>query len=253
MIGLNWVMLLPQGLTAERFEEWYLGVHTQYVETALGVKRYTINRALSTQPEVAEGEVFRVAQEYWADWETMERCWNSASGHVLLGDGLVNMGLDTGTIAGVAVTEDARFPVADPARFSPISRGYASREDGTITKWLAYGMAEQGANQIGDWYGERFGGLGQDPLLREHVFGTGVGRRVQVGYLAMIPGPEQLAYDWLLELWFDTNADARDFLASEPFAAMWAELGSVTSTRVAALFRAQERVMISDPVVHRDE
>jgi hypothetical protein len=253
VIGLNWVMLLPEGLSVERFEAWYLGVHTQYVESALGVKRYTINRALSAQPDVAEGKVFRVAQEYWGDWETMEKCWNSASGHVLLGDGLVNMGLGTGTIAGVAVTEDTRLAVADPARFSTISGGYPGHEDGTITKWLAYGLAEDGADRIGGWYRDRFGGLGQDSRVREHVFGTGVGRRVQVGYLASIPGPEQHAYDWLLELWFDSNADANAFLGSEGFLAMWEELGSVTNDRVAALFRGQERVMISAPLEHRDE
>lgn len=253
MIGLNWVMLLPRGLTVERFEEWYLGIHTQYVETALGVKRYTINRALTDQPPVAEGDVFRIAQEYWEDWETMERCWNSSSGHVLLGDGLVNMGLDTGTIAGVAVTEDGRLPVSHPATFSTIGRGYAGREDGTITKWLSYGMAEQDPSHLGAWYHERFAGLGDDPRVREHVFGTSVGRRVQVGYLATIPGADQLAYDWLLELWFDSNAEARDFLGSELFATMWQELDSVTSSRVAALFRGQERVIISDPLPHRDE
>lgn len=253
MIGLNWVMLLPDGLSVERFEAWYLGVHTQYVETALGVKRYAINRALSTQPEAAEGVVFRVAQEYWPDFETMERCWNSSSGHVLLGDGLVNMGLGTGTIAGVAVTQDARLPVKDPARFSTIRGGYPGREDGTITKWLAYGMAKHGPDQIGGWYRELFEDLGQDRRLREHVFGTSIGRRVQVGYLGSIPGPEQLAYDWLLELWFDTNGDAYEFLGSEVFLAMWEELGLLTHDRVAALFRGQERVMISDPLDHHDE
>src|SRR6476659_1149018 len=109
VIGLNWVMRLPESLSEERFEEWYLKIHSPYVETALGVKRYAINRVVSQQPACATGEVYRIAQEYWADWDTMENCWNSASGHVLLGDGLVNMGLDTGTIAGVAVTEDEQF------------------------------------------------------------------------------------------------------------------------------------------------
>jgi hypothetical protein len=252
MIGLNWVMLLPAGLSVEKFESWYLGVHTQYVETALGVKRYCINKAITTQPSASRGEVYRVAQEYWEDWATLERCWNSASGHVLLGDGLVNMGLDTGTIAGVAVTEDAQLEVASPAVFSTLRRGYLGREDGTISKFMAFGMAESGAG-IGSWYGERFGSLGRHPLVREHVFGTTLGKRVQVGYLASIPGADQLAYDWNLELWFDSNADAGAFLESDSFQAMWRELESVTSRTVAALFRGQERVMISDPLEHKDE
>jgi hypothetical protein len=89
--------------------------------------------------------------------------------------------------------------------------------------------------------------------VREHIFGTTVGKRVEVGYLATIPGPDQLAYDWNLELWFDSNEDAHAFLALEGFGSMWAELGSVTSSRVAALFRGQERLMISDPIEHRDD
>jgi hypothetical protein len=252
VIGLNWVMLLPSGLTVEKFEAWYLGVHTQYVETALGVKRYAINRVVGRQPPAATGQVYRVAQEYWEDWETMERCWNSASGHVLLGDGLVNMGLDTGTIAGVAVTEDAQLDVAQPAVFSPARRGYRGREDGTISKFMAYGLARSGA-EIGSWYRDGFGELGLDPRVREHIFGVTVGRRVQVGYLATIPGPDQLAYDWNLELWFDSNPDADAFLRSAPFERMWTALAEETTDRVAALFRGQERLMISDPLEHHDE
>ena len=252
MIGLNWVMLLPDGLSLEKFEQWYLGVHTQYVETAAGVKRYAINRALGDQPDVAEGVVFRVAQEVWLDFEAMEACWNSASGHILLGDGLVNMGLDTGTIAGVAVTEDVPLPVVQPASFDVVRGGFRGRPDGTITKLMAYGMAPAGA-AVGEWYRSRYRDLGTDPRVREHLFGTTVGRRVQVGYLATIPGAEQVSYDWSLELWFDTNEDARAFVDSTPFRTMWDDLGQVTSGRVAALFRGQERVMISDPLEHRDE
>jgi hypothetical protein len=251
VIGLNWVMLLPESLSEERFEEWYLKIHSPYVETALGVKRYAINRVVSQQPACATGEVYRIAQEYWADWDTMENCWNSASGHVLLGDGLVNMGLDTGTIAGVAVTEDEQFDVARPAVFSTVRRGYRARRDGTNSKFMAFGFAEAGAG-IADWYRERFAGLGADTLVREHVLGTTLGKRVPVGYLGQIPGPDQHLYDWNLELWFDSNEDAQTFLASDAFGSMWEQLGGVTSDRVAALFRGQERVMISDPLPHKD-
>jgi hypothetical protein len=89
--------------------------------------------------------------------------------------------------------------------------------------------------------------------VRQHLFGTTLEQRVQVGYLATIPGPDQLAYDWNLELWFDSNDDAHAFLGSDAFHGMWEDLGSVTSGRVAALFRGQERVMILDPLDHRDE
>jgi hypothetical protein len=221
------------------------------VETALGVKRYAINRALSTQPGVAAGGIFRVAQEYWQDWDTMVECWNSASGHVLLGDGLVNMGLDTGTIRGVAVTEDEQLDVARPAVFSTIRRGYRGREDGTITKFMAFGFADDRTG-IASWYRGRFAGLGEDPRVREHVFGTGVGKRVPVGYLATIPGEAQEAYDWLLELWFDSNENALGFLGDDDFGAMWRELSATSRHTIGGLFRGQERVMISDPLPHRD-
>ena len=250
MIGLNWVMLLPSGLSEEKFESWYLGVHTHYLETALGVKRYTINRAVSKQPPSSNGGIYRVAQEYWLDWETMERCWNSQSGHVLLGDGLVNMGLDTGTIRGVAVTEDFQLDVAKPAMFSAIKGGYHGRDDGTITKFLAFGLAD--GKDLGGWYRERFGALGRDESLRAHVFGAGVGKRVPVGYFGSIPGKDQELYDWLLELWFDSNEDAHAFLADDGFGSMWEAVGGESSEVLGVLVRGQERVLISDPVPYRD-
>jgi hypothetical protein len=250
VIGLNWVMLLPDGLSEERFESWYLGVHTLYLESAPGVKRYTINRAVSQQPPASSGGIYRVAQEYWADWDATERFWNSASGHVLLGDGLVNMGLDSGTIRGVAVTEDVQLDVARPAVFSAVRGGYRGRPDGTITKFLAFGLA--GGRDLGNWYRGRFGALGGDPRVREHVFGTGVGRRVPVGYLGSIPAPEQELYDWLLELWFDSNEEALGYLGGDDFSSMWEQLGGESTLAIGALFRGQERVLVCDPLPHRD-
>ncbi|MFN8221649.1 MAG: EthD domain-containing protein [Gaiellales bacterium] len=252
MIGLNWVMLLPASLTEEQFEDWYLNVHSPYVETAYGVKRYVINRVVANQPAAATGDFYRLAQEYWADWESMERCWNSAGGHVLLGDGLVNMGLDPGTIAGVGVTENEQLEVASPAIFDVVRGGFAARPDGTNTRFMALGLAEAGAG-IGAWYRERHATLGRDPRVRAHVFGTTLGKRVKVGLQGQIPGPEQHLYDWNLELWFDGNEDAHAFLGSDGFGAMWEDLGAVTSSRVAALFRGQERMMISAPLPHKDD
>jgi hypothetical protein len=145
-----------------------------------------------------------------------------------------------------------QLEVARPAIFSTIRRGFRGREDGTITKFLAFGLAD-GRGDLGAWYGDRFGALGHDPLVREHVFGTTVGQRVPVGYLASIPGPDQEAYDWLLELWFDGNDAAAAFLAGDAFRAMWDELSGASSQTIGGLFRGQERLMISDPLPHRDE
>ncbi|NJN81231.1 MAG: hypothetical protein HC802_02375, partial [Caldilineaceae bacterium] len=58
----------------------------------------------------------------------------------------------------------------------------------------------------GNWYAERFSDLGQDPLVREHVFGTTVGKTIEIGYVATLPAAQQVSYDWNLELWFDSNA-----------------------------------------------
>ena len=87
-------MVLPTGLRAEHFDEWYLGTHTLYGKASLGIVRYTVNRAFSLQPPAARGELYCIAQEYWQDWSSFEACWNSPSGHAVLGDGLVNIDLD---------------------------------------------------------------------------------------------------------------------------------------------------------------
>jgi hypothetical protein len=254
MVSFNWVIVLPKGLTAEQFDEWYLGVHTKYAKVAHGIKRYSINRALAEQPAAATGEVFRVAQEYWDDWDTMVECWNSATGHTLLGDGQVNMGLDPGTLPGIALTEEVQLEVTNPARFSTIQRGYRDREDGTITKFVAMGLAKDGDSAgIGDWYRGRFAGLGEDPRLGEHVFGTTVGRTIPVGLLSSLPTPDQTSYDWNLEMWFASNADARAFLESEPFTAMWSELTDASTETVSALLRGQEMLVQNDALPHRDD
>ncbi|MGI5518030.1 hypothetical protein [Streptomyces sp. CA-106131] len=252
MVSLNWVLNLPKGLTEEQFETWYLGHHTFYVDTAHGIRRYCVNRALSDQPEISEGSCFRVAQEYWADWESMEHCWNSSTGHALLGDGQANMGLDPGTVVGIALTEDEQLEVANPAVFSTVRRGYRSRPDGTHVKLLAYGMAKKPA-EIGAWYKDRFGGLGRDPRVREHVFGTSLGRVIEVGLLSTIPGQGQAHYDWLLEMWFDDAGTASAYFESEAFRTMWSKLGDACTLRTATLVRGQERIIMADPIAHLDD
>lgn len=251
MIGFNWILTLPSSLTAERFDEWYLGIHTKYAQDAYGIRRYCINRAVAGQPTVATGDVFRVAQEYWDDWETMVECWNSASGHVLLGDGHVNMGLDQGTLPGVALTTETRLPVAQPAQFSTIHRGYTAREDGTITKFIAMGLDAEGRD-LASWYPERFSRFGDDPLVRQHVFGTTVGKTIPVGMLSSLPVEGQTSYDWNLELWFDSNDEALEFLEREPFQAMWRELTRASGDTAASLVRGQEMLVKNVALPHRD-
>ena len=252
MISLNWIMVLPTGITAEQFDHWYLNVHTRYGKASQGIVRYVVNRALSTQPPQCHGTVFRVAQEYWNDWDAMESCWNSPSGHATLGDGLANIGLEPGTIPAIALTSDRRFEVSMPASFSTVGRGYRTRNDGTLIKFLAYGMSAK-TDSLAAWYDERFAGLGRDARLREHIFGVTVGRTVKIGYLASLPGPAQRSYDWVLELWFDDREAADGFLASADFDAMWSALQARSNDTLAALFRGQEMLVVMDPVPHRDD
>jgi hypothetical protein len=252
MISLHWVMVMPQNMTPARFDDWYLFTHTRYGKASLGIIRYAVNRVLETETAPATGAVYRVAQEYWNNWEALEACWNSPSGHAVLGDGLVNIGLDPSTIPGVALTTDRQFEVAQPANFSTFSRGYRHREDGTIIKFMAFGCNRE-EGDVGAWYRERFSSLGQDLAVREHIFGTSVGKKVQIGYLSTLPGPTQIAYDWVLELWFDDVPAAKNFLHSESFAPMWSALTGRSHHIVAALFRGQEMLVSIDPVAHRED
>jgi hypothetical protein len=252
VISFNWVITLPKHLTAEKFDAWYLGIHTEYAKVAHKIIRYSVNRRVDKQPTIAHGEFFRVAQEYWKDWDSMVECWNHPTGHALLGDGLVNMGLDPGTLPGIALTEHTQFDVAHPAQFSTFQRGYRARPDGTITKLIAFGLAKDKAG-IKDWYAKRFAGLGQDPLVREHVFGTSVGKTIEMGYVGKLPNEHMLFYDWNLELWFDQNADAHKYLASKPFLDMFSQLREASTNTLAGLFRGQEMLMLNTAIPHRDE
>lgn len=252
MISFNWVIIMPKHLNEESFDTWYLGKHTEYAKVALNMIRYSINRRVAKQPAIAHGNFFRIAQEYWANWEDMVACWNHYTGYTLLGDGLAYMGLDPGTLPGIALTEETQFEVAQPAVFSTIRRGYRARPDGTITKLIAFGMANDKAG-IKDWYTKKYGGLGKDKLVREHTFGIGVGKTIEYGYVGRLPSGDMLSYDWNLELWFDSNADALKFLASKPFTDMFADLKSVSHSTLAGLFRGQEMLMLNKAMAHKDE
>jgi hypothetical protein len=252
VISFNWLITLPKHLNEDQFDAWYLGIHTEYAKVAHKIVRYSINRRVANQPAAAHGDFSRVAQEYWEDWESMVACWNHPTGHALLGDGLANMGLDPGTLPGIALTEHTQFEVARPAQFSTFQRGYRARADGTISKFIAFGMAKDRAG-IKRWYASNFAALGNHELLREHVFGTTVGRTIKVGIVATLPNPDQLSYDWNLELWFDSNADAHAFLASGEFNAMFTQLRGASMQTVAGLFRGQEMLMLNTALPHRDD
>jgi hypothetical protein len=182
----------------------------------------------------------------------MVECWNHSSGFALLGDGLANMGLGSGTLPGIALTEHTQFDVTSPANFSTFQRGYRARKDGTITRFIAFGMAKERAG-VKDWYATRFADLGKYPLLREHVFGTTVNKVIEFGLVGRLPNDEMRSYDWNLELWFDSNEEARTFLSSEPFISMFSELRSVSTQTLGGLFRGQEMLMLNKALPHRDD
>ncbi len=252
MISFNWVITMPKHLNETSFDKWYLGKHTEYAKVGLNMVRYAINRRVKKQPAAAHGDFFRIAQEYWASWDEMVACWNHHTGYTLLGDGLAYMGLDPGTLPGIALTEETQFDVAQPAVFSPIRRGYRGRADGTITKFIVFGMAKD-KSKIKSWYAKRHGKLGMDPLVREHTFGIGVGKVIEFGYVGKLPSGDMLSYDWNLELWFDSNAEALKFLASKPFIEMFDDLKGVSHSTLAGLFRGQEMLMTNRALAHKDE
>jgi hypothetical protein len=251
MISLNWILTVPPHLSAESFDNWYLHTHTLYGKASQDIVRYAVNRTLSNQPACATGTTYRVAQEYWADWDSFEKCWNSPSGHAVLGDGLANLGLGPEAIPAIAITEDTQFEVARPASFSTIRRGYRSSPDGTIVKFLAFGVAA-GADGLKDWYRGRHGGIGSDPRVREHVFGTTLGRVLRIGLVGAIPGDGQTALDWVLELWFDTEAQATEFLSDTAFGTLWSELVERSTDVRSALYRGQEMLVATTALDHVD-
>ena len=253
MISFNWVITLPKHLTADQFDAWYLGIHTELAKVAHKIIRYSINRRVNVQPEVAHGDYFRIAQEYWADWDSMVECWNHTTGWALLGDGMVNMGLQPGTLPGIALTEHTQFDVAQPAQFSTFQRGYRARADGTITKFIAFGMAKDKAG-IKDWYAKTLGDLGKNRARpRARLRHDAWARRSSSAWWARCRREGQLSYDWNLELWFDSNADAIAYLNSAEFKEKFQKLKDASTDTLAGLFRGQEMLMLNTALPHRDE
>ena len=214
--------------------------------------RYNINRRVADQPAVAHGEFFRIAQEYWNTWDDMVECWNHSTGFALLGDGLANMGLGSGTLPGIALTEHTQFDVASPAQFQHLSarlQGAQRRHNHPLHR-LRHG---QGPGWDQGLVRQAFADLGKHPLLREHVFGTTVNKVIKFGMVGKLPNEEMLSYDWNLELWFDSNEEARTFLSSEPFTSMFTELRNVSAQTLGGLFRGQEMLMLNKALPHRDD
>jgi hypothetical protein len=165
---------------------------------------------------------------------------------------MVNMGLQPGTLPGIALTEHTQFDVARPAQFSTFQRGYRARKDGTITKFIAFGMARDKAG-IKDWYTVNLGTLGENPLVREHVFGVSVGKVIKLGMVGTLPAEGQLLYDWNMELWFDSNDDAIAYLDSPEFKTAFGQLRDVSTDTLAGLFRGQEMLILNTALPHVDE
>ena len=254
MITIHWNLLLSPGWSEEEFDDWYLNQHTNYGKNSPGIVRYCVNRAIREQPLAARGRAFRVAEECWRDFEAAEQSWNLPLGHAVLGDAMANLGmLDGRSLPGIAITVDRLFEVSQPASFNPLRRGFMHRNDGTISKFLAFGTSKAG-DGIGDWYASEFSNLGLCSAARGHVFGTTLGRRLQVGRLITIPGEAgQVLYDWALELWFDDNPTARQFLDGPEFVQMWSALERESTNVSAALYRGQEMLIVADPIPHVDD
>src|SRR5260221_11541742 len=105
MISFNWVIVLPANLTADKFDKWYLGIHTEYAKVAHKIVRYSINRRVARQPAVAQGEFFCIAPEYWQDLGSMEACRDHPPGPALLGDQSVHIGVGSVTPPRTQPTE----------------------------------------------------------------------------------------------------------------------------------------------------
>lgn len=69
---------------------------------------------------------------------------------------------------------------------------------------------------MGDWYAANLADLGKNDLVRERVFGRSVDKVIKLGMVGTLPSEGQLLYDWNMELWFDSNADAIAYLNSPP-------------------------------------
>ena len=253
MISFNWVITLPKHLTADQFDAWYLGIHTELAKVAHKIIRYSINRRVNVQPEVAHGDYFRIAQEYWADWDSMVECWNHTTGWALLGDGMVNMGLQPGTLPGIALTTHTQFDVAQPAQFSTFQRGYrragptGRSRNSSPSAWPRTRPASRTGTPRPSAISARTASCASTCSARAWA------RRSSSAWSGTLPSEGQLLYDWNLELWFDSNEDAIAYLNSAEFKEKFAKLKDASTDTLAGLFRGQEMLMLNTALPHRDD
>jgi uncharacterized protein (TIGR02118 family) len=242
-LTVAWLMERPAGLTETDFEEWYLDVHAVVAKRGPGLQRYTVNRLWTEPNRRSDSTVFRIAQLWWASADAATASFNSFEGMATFGDGVINSGL--AYTKGIALTHDRQLPVTTPACFDIVTGGFAGSDDGTITKVMAYGAARDSG--LVEAYAARFGELGLDDRVRQHILGAGRGEVIRPGRIS-VPAPHDVVHDWSLELWFDDAATAEAFLDESAFAEAWAWLDGHSSTSFLGVFCSQE-LFFSTPAI----
>ncbi len=236
-LTVAWLMAPPATLNLDAFEEWYLGTHAEVARRLPGLRRYAVSRLLGEPGPPDASKVFRVAQLCWADVTSATEAFNSFEGMATIGDGVAHAGL--AYTSWMALTRDRSLPVAAPATFDLVTGGFRS-DDGQVVKLLAYGAGA--SPDVLDAYVREYGGaggLGEHPLLRQHVVGEPDPQPIRVGLLTMPDGEVRVA-DWSLEWWFDSVEDADTMMASPAYQRAWAALLAGTSEVFRGLFLSQE-------------
>ena len=253
MISFNWVITVPKHLTADSST---LGTSASTPSSPRSRTRScaTASTAASqTSRRPRHGEFFRIAQEYWDNLgrhgrvlEPPYRLRATRRRHGQYGPRPRHLARYR------AHRSTTQFDVAQPAEFSTFRRGYRARPDGTITKLIAFGMAKDRAG-IKDWYAKRFAGLGQDPLVREHVFGTTVGKTISSAMSARCRAPASSP---------TTGTSSSGSTPMRTRTPTWRRRRSTTCSpscatvstdTLAGLFRGQEMLMLNTARPHRDE
>ena len=107
---------------------------------------------------------------------------------------------------------------------------------------------------IKDWYAKRFADLGKNPLVREHVFGTTVGKTIKLGYgghaAERRPALLRLEPRAVVRL---QRRRASPISTRPEFNDMFAELRDASTDTLAGLFRGQEMLMLNTALPHRDD
>lgn len=247
MITSTWFMVLAPGISEEMFETWYEH-HVAVAKKIQNMTYYSLSRAFAQQPPQAHGNVFRIAQLSWDSVEKMRDAFVSYGGSAMRGDAILNMAPNP----SIALTESTQFDVQRPAIFDTF-RGRYRTPSGTVVKVFAFGMSNDEA--LGEWYATECAALGNDERVREHLFATSIKQTLKIGLLegASLPSPGQPLWDWMLELWFDTKADAEAFLASPEFSHAWSQLAVRSSETHLSVHRTQDVLIAAAPIRHEEE